>query len=73
AYVPYRSLISREQYASMFGPGTNPDSIPTTTTGNVGTGGVATRDTAATGGAAQPADGAPNGGPDGGRRGRRQP
>jgi hypothetical protein len=48
AYVPYRSLVSREQYAAMFGPGRNPDSLPVapTRTG-VGTGGVATRDTVA--------------------------
>lgn len=73
AYVPYRSLISREQYAAMFGPNGSTDSIGTqpTVPGDVGTGGVATRDTATTA-APPPSDGDLTGGPDnGGRRIRR--
>jgi len=50
AYVPYRSLVSRAQYASLYGPGaTPPEGTPTGTPGDVGPGAPpAARDTNAT-------------------------
>ena len=48
AYVPYRSLVSRETYATLFGPGqqTAEPARPTTTTTSA-TGRVASRDSSA--------------------------